>query len=124
MSTRLFVHVKGSTDLETKLGQKVSYMTPKIGLERFLASDQRQTSSQFLSHEMTRLSHLLLVRFGRIVLRDQLTGRYPGNSNRPLHDRDDDLRKKKPTSDEATNETHENDLPPGLHVPPPSAQHA
>ena len=71
----------------------MTHVTAKVALQRFLASDESKAARQFLSHEMSRLSHLVLICLGDEVLRDELASGDPGDRNRPFDDWHNDLKK-------------------------------
>ena len=69
----------------------MAHVAAKVALQWLFAGDESKAARQFLSHEMTRLSHLVLVCLRDEVLRDELASGDPGNCDRPLDDWHNDL---------------------------------
>ena len=76
---------------EAKFGQELTDVAAEIALERLLAGDKRQATSELLSHKMTGLAELVLVRLRDEVLCNQLPGGNASDSDGPLDNGKDDL---------------------------------
>ena len=79
---------------EAEFGQELADMAAEITLQRLLAGDERQATSEFLRHEMTGLPELVLVGLRDEVLRNKLASRNASNSDRPLDHGQDNLKSK------------------------------
>ena len=77
---------------EAKFGQELTDVAAEIALERLLAGDKRQATSELLSHKMTGLAELVLVGLRNKVFGNQLASRDAGDGDRSLDDGKDDLR--------------------------------
>lgn len=76
---------------EAMLSQILAQMLGQVRPQRLFASDHREAAGKFGRHAVSRLPHLLLIRFRREVLGDKLAGGDAGDRHGTVDHRQDDL---------------------------------